>query len=247
MQLIFNKLKNINSKMSDENIKRVVKKNNTKKMSIKVSTEDKEVPPSNDANKDKKDKSKDNKANSNIKSSSKKEANKPTLAELEENTKKMEKEFSDIKGQLKSEESKTLEEVGSLNKQLEQLNKNQINVCKNNKILLNKLRKMDSEVSKKYDDKFKMSKILENKKARGYNRDINMKIKSNENEKINIQKDIKYNQDEINRLSELLKEMKDGGLLAEEYKELQKNISQIQKEVDELNLIKFIHKSCIKN
>ena len=61
-----------NTKMSDENSKRVVKKNNTKKMSIKVSTEDKEVPPSNDANKDKKDKSKDNKANSNIKSSSKK-------------------------------------------------------------------------------------------------------------------------------------------------------------------------------
>jgi len=55
---------------------------------------------------------------------------------------------------------------------------------------LNKLRKMDSEASKKYDDKFKMSKILENKKARSYNRDINMKIKSNENEKINIQKDI---------------------------------------------------------
>ena len=54
-------------------------------------------------------KSKDNKANSNIKSSSKKETNEPTLAELEENTKKMEKEFSDIKGQLKSEESKTLE------------------------------------------------------------------------------------------------------------------------------------------
>ena len=64
---------------------------------------------------------------------------------------------------------------------------------------------MDSEASKKYDDKFKMSKILENKKARSYNRDINMKIKSNENEKINIQKDIKYNQDEINRLSGLLK------------------------------------------
>ena len=250
MQLIFNKLKNINSKMSDENSKRVVKKNNTKKMSIKVSTEDKEVPPSNDANKDKKDKSKDNKANSNIKSSPKKETNEPTLAELEENTKKMEKEFSDIKGQLKSEENKTLEEVGSLNKQLEQLNKNQINVCKDNKTLLNKLRKMDSDVSKKYDDKFKMSKILENKKARSYNRDINMKIKSNENEKINIQKDIKYNQDEINRLSGLLKMKEiggDGGQLAEEYKELEKNISQIQKEVDELNLIKFIHKSCSKN
>ena len=85
----------------------------------------------------------------------------------------MEKEFSDIKGQLKSEESKTLEEVGSLNKQLEQLNKNQINVCKNNKLLLNKLRKMDSEVSKKYDDKFKMSKILENK----YIININIYIK----------------------------------------------------------------------
>ena len=51
--------------------------------------------------------------------------------------------------------------------------------------------------SKKYDDKFKMSKILENKKARGYNRDINMKIKSNENEKRNIQKYIKYNKEEI--------------------------------------------------
>ena len=236
--------------MSDTN-RRIVKINDIKRINNKVSTEDKATPPNNYSNEDKENKNKYGQISSNINPSSKEKMSEQTLQELEESNKKMEKEYNDMKDQLKSEENKTLEEVGSLNKQLEQLDKDQINVCKHNKILLNKLRKMDSEVSKKYDDKFKMSKILENKKARSYNRDINMKIKSNENEKINIQKDIKYNQDEINRLSELLKEMKeiggDGGLLAEDYKELQKNISQIQKEVDELNLIKFIHKSCSKN
>jgi len=110
---------------------------------------------------------------------------------------------------------------------------------------------MYTEVSKKYGDKFKMSKILENQKALAYKKDINMKIKLNENVKITIQKDIEYNKDEIDRLSQMLQELTEvggeEGLLAEVFGELQKDISKIQKEINNLNLIKYAHESCIKN
>ena len=55
--------------MSEETNKRVVKKTNTKKMSIKVSTEDKEVPPNNNLDKNKNDQSKNEKSNTNAESS----------------------------------------------------------------------------------------------------------------------------------------------------------------------------------
>ena len=52
--------------MSDESNKRVVKKTNTKKMSIKVSTEDKETPSVNNLNKDKNNASKNTKSDSQV-------------------------------------------------------------------------------------------------------------------------------------------------------------------------------------
>ena len=236
--------------MSDTN-RRIVKINDIKRINNKVSTEDKATPPNNYSNEDKEDKIMYGQIRLNIQPSSKKEMSEQALQKLEENTKKMEKEYNDMKDQLKSEESKTLEQVGSLNKQLEQLNQNQLNILKYNKTLLNKLRKMYTEVSKKYGDKFKMSKILENQKALAYKKDINMKIKFNENVKITIQKDIEYNKDEIDRLSQMIQELTEvggeEGLLAEVVRELQKDISKIQKEINNLNLIKYAHESCIKN
>ena len=116
--------------MSDTN-RRIVKINDIKRINNKVSTEDKATPPNNDSNEDKEDKIMYGQIRLNIQPSSKKETSEQALQKLEENTKKMEKEYNDMKDQLKSEENKTLEEVGSLNKQLEQLNQNQLNYKKN--------------------------------------------------------------------------------------------------------------------
>ena len=81
-----------------------------------------------------------------------------------------------------------------MNEQLEALNKELTNVSKKNKSLMNKLKKMEKEVTSKFTEKFKVSKVVENQKSKAYNKDINIEIKSLENETNNVQKDIKYNQ-----------------------------------------------------
>ena len=154
-----------------------------------------------------------------------------------------------MKEELKSEEQKTVDEIDSLNKELEDLSKTKNNVCNKNKTLMNRLKKMEGEISEKFKDKFKISKVIEKQKYNIYNRDINTEIKSKENEKNNVQKDIKYNQREIDRLNKILEDNNEteGGKLEDQYIELKKDIEQIQKELNELNQIKFEHKSCSKN
>ena len=231
--------------MSEETNKRVVKKTNTKKMNIKVSTEDKEVPPNNNLDKNKNDQSKNEKSNTNAESSE------TSLNQLKEKSQNLEKELGNINDELKSEEEKTRNDLSSMNEQLEALNKELTNVSKKNKSLMNKLKKMEKDVSSKFAEKFKVSKVIENQKSKAYNKDINIEIKSLENETSNVQKDIKYNQKEIDRLNKIMEENKEGGegegKLEEQYNELKKNIAEIQKEINVLNTIKFNHKNCTKN
>ena len=72
--------------------------------------------------------------------------------------------------------------------QIEKLNKSQTKESNQNKTLLNKLKKLEGEVSKKFQDKFKVSKVIEKQKAIIQERDINKEIKSKENETKNVQK-----------------------------------------------------------
>lgn len=231
--------------MSEETNKRVVKKTNTKKMSIKVSTEDKEVPSTNNLDKNKNDQSKNEKSITNAENSE------TSLNQLKEKSQNMEIELGNINNELKSEEEKTRNDLGSMNEQLEALNKELTNVSKKNKSLMNKLKKMEKEVTSKFTEKFKASKVVENQKSKAYNKDINIEIKSLENETNNVQKDIKYNQKEIDRLNKIMEDNKEGGegegKLQEQYNELKKNITEIQKEINKLNTIKFNHKNCTKN
>ena len=217
--------------MSEETNKRVVKKTNTKKMNIKVSTEDKDAPNNNNLEKNKNAQSKTEKSNINAENSE------TSLSQLKEKNQNLEIELGNINDELKSEEEKTRNELGSVNEQIEALNKELTNVSKKNKSLMNKLKMMEKEVSSKFDEKFKVSKVIENQKAKTNNKDINIEIKSLENEKGNVQKDIKYNQKEIDRLNKIMEENKEGegeGKLEEQYNE-------------DLNEIKFNHKNCTKN
>ena len=229
--------------MSEGDNKRVVKKGNTKKMNIKVSTEDKETPVNNELNKEKKTNS------NNSKSPKKEEKTEMNLTQLIENNQNLENELINVKEELKNEEEVTLNEISPLNEEIENLNKLRNNVCNQNKTLMNRLKKMEEEITKKYNDKFKVSKIIEKQKYNIYNRDINTEIKSKENEKNNVQKDIKYNKKEIDRLNKILEQnnSQDGDKLKEQYIELKNDIQQIQKELDDLNKIKFEHKNCSKN
>ena len=234
--------------MSDENNKRVVKKTNTKKMSIKVSTEDKETPSVNNLNKDK------NKVTKNTKTDSQETEKEIDLetrySQLLETNKNLEAEIQNMKDELKSELERTMTEVGSLNNKLDTLTKEEVNVCNENKSLLSKLKKMDKEISTKFVEKFKMSKFVENQKNANNIKDKNNGVKSLENEKNNVQKDIKINQRDIDRLNKILEDTKEGeeGMKLEtEYNELKKKLEEIQKEVNKLNLIKLHHQNCPKD
>ena len=232
--------------MSESNNKRVVKKTKTKKMNIKVSTEDKDSPMPNNLNADKNTKTKGSK--SDIKEEQE-ETLEQKVANLLENNQNLENELGSVKDQLKTEEEDGIKNIGSLNEKIDKLNKSQAKESKVNKNLLNKLKKLEEEVSKKFQDKFKISRVIEKQKSIAQERDINIEIKSKENEKNNVQKDININKKEIERLNRILEDNQEGGekKLDQQYNELKEKIEKLQKEVDDLNIIKFQHKYCSKN
>ena len=229
--------------MSEGSNKRVVKKTKVNKMSIKVSTEDKDEPLGKNLNKD------NTKSNSKGKYTVQNGIPEMTLTRLLEDNQNLEIELENIKEELKSEKNKTISDLESLNKELEVLNKTQNNVCTKNKSILNKLKEIQKDVDVKFSEKFKISKVIENKRSNLYNKNINIEIKSKENEQNNVQKDIKINQKEIERLQKILDENKekDGSKVEENYKEVKENMENLQKEINDLNQIKLEHKNCTKN
>ena len=229
--------------MSEGSNKRVVKKTKANKMSIKVSTEDKEEPLDKDLNKDK------IKSNSKGKYTVQNGIPEMTLTRLLEDNQNLEIELENIKEELISEKNKTISDLESLNKELEVLNKTQNNVCTKNKSILNKLKEIQKDIDVKFTEKFKLSKVIENKRSNLYNKNINIEIKSKENEQNNVQKDIKINQKEIERLQKILDENKEneGSKVEENYKVVKENMENLQKEINDLNQIKLEHKNCTKN
>ena len=229
--------------MSEGSNKRLVKKSNTSKMNIKISTEDKETPSSN------KIKNRNTKTIIMPKSTIPEESPETSLSKLLENNQNLQNELEKIKGDLQSEKEKSIIDIDSINKELEELNRTQNNVCKKNKVLMSKLKKIEERVNKQFDDKFKLSKVIENQHFNIYNKDIKSEILSKESEKNNVQKDIKINQKEIDRLNKIIEEnnQEEGGKLEEQYKGLEQDIEKIQKEVNDLNQLKLEHKSCSKN
>ena len=229
--------------MSEGSNKRVVKKTKANKMSIKVSTEDKDEPLGKDLNKDK------IKSNSKGKYSVQNGIPEMTLTRLLEDNQNLEIELENIKEELQSEKNKTISDLESLNKELEVLNKTQNNVCTKNKSILNKLKEIQKDIDVKFTEKFKLSKVIENKRSNLYNKNINIEIKSKENEQNNVQKDIKINQKEIERMQKILDENKEkeGSKVEENYKVVKENMENLQKEINDLNQIKLEHKNCTKN
>ena len=229
--------------MSEGSNKRVVKKTKANKMSIKVSTEDKDEPLGKDLNKDK------IKSNSKGKYTVQNGIPEMTLTRLLEDNQNLEIELENIKEELQSEKNKTISDLESLNKELEVLNKTQNNVCTKNKSILNKLKEIQKDIDVKFTEKFKLSKVIENKRSNLYNKNINIEIKSKENEQNNVQKDIKINQKEIERMQKILDENKEkeGSKVEENYKVVKENMENLQKEINDLNQIKLEHKNCTKN
>ena len=244
--------------MAEGENKRFVKKaKNSDTMNIKVSTQDKDLlKPDKEINlnisaKKKKDSSKSifNK-NKTIKEekSGKIDDIETRICKLIESNYLYKKEIDSIKSDIKIKSENELSEILLLNKQLSALEKEQINLYNENKSLLTNLKKMEEQVTNKFNDKFKISKVIKRQKQNEVKVDLNKEIKIKEKLKINIEKTIKYNKKDIKILNKLLEENKEGKEqeLNNELKELNDKINLIQKEIGELNKIKLEHKLCQK-
>ena len=238
--------------MSKGENKRTVKKSkNSDILNIKVSTADKDML------------SADNKINIKIAGENKnaKTSNLKTIKEeddkniqnriskLIESNKKSQQELDSIMKTIQKKSEKGLSDILSLNAQLSELEKKHSEVSNTNKKLLSKLKELENDVNKRFDNKFNISKVIKNQKKLENKVNIENEIKNKDKQKEIVEKDIKYNKKEIKRLNQLIEKNKEGTeqKLTEELKEINDNITKIEKEIKELNIIKSKHKSCKKN
>ena len=227
----------------------VKKSKNADTLNIKVSTADKDIL------------SKDNEINIKISGQNKNSKTlKPIkeeddknienrISKLIENNKKSQEELDSIMEAIKENSEKGLSEILSLNSQLSELDKNHNEVSNINKKLLSKLKDLEDEVAKRFENKFKLSKVIKNQKKMENQINLEAEIKNKDKQKENVEKDIKYNKKEIKRLNKLLKKNEEGNeqKLSDELKKIQDNIIKIEKEIKELNKVKLEHKLCKKN
>ena len=246
--------------MSEGKNRRMVKKSkNSDTMNIKVSTRDKDLL------------SKDNEININIDGQQQKKGKKGNLSanktikevkeekeidddietrisKLKEKNKKCQKEIDSLNSQIKMNDEKQLAEILSLNKTISELDKTHNNISNINTNLLTKLKDLENQVSKKFEEKFKLAKIIERQKKMDNKRDINIEIKCKEIQKQHMEKYVENNQKQIKRLDKLLKANKPGKdkELDNELKSINEEIDKLQQEVDNLKKIEKEHESCKK-
>ena len=105
---------------------------------------------------------------------------------------------------------------------------------------------MEEQVTNKFkfNEKFKISKIIKRQKQNEIKIDLNKELKMKEKIKINIEKTIKYNKKDIKILNNLLEENIEGKEqeLSNNLKELNDKIKLVEKDIEELNKIKLNHK-----
>ena len=248
--------------MSEGQNKRIVKKaKNSDTMNIKVSTRDKDILSKDNEinlNIDGKNKNNTNKKESNSKKLKKEEGKKENLdiekriSKLMEENEELETELDSIKSTLKLKSEEELSQILKLNKDLSELEKDQINISKENQTLLKKLKNMENEVSKRFENKFKLSKVIQRQKniEKENKRDLNKEIKVKEKENINIQKFIKIYKKDIKMIDKLLEDNKKEGnenQLNDELKVINDKINLLEKEIEGLKKIKSEHRLCQKN
>jgi hypothetical protein len=236
--------------MAEGENKRMVKKiKNDNRTNIKVSTQDKTLL------------SKDNNVNINIDGQTKNKKNNilkndtetkedtidVRISKLIEKNKQSQIEVDTIKTNIREQSEKELADLLSLNKQISDLEKEQIKASNENRKLLAKFKEMEEEVSNRFDNKFKISKLFKSQKNNENIRNLDNEIKAKEKQKTIVQKDIKYEKKEIKKLENLLEKEGDEQKLKEELKEINENIKKIKIEIEELKKIKMEHKICQKN
>ena len=223
--------------MTEGENKRMVKKTkNDNRMNIKVSTQDKTIL------------LKDNNVNINIDGKTKEPID-VRISKLIEKNKQSQIEIDTKKAELKEKAEKEIAQILELNGKITTLEKEQVNKYNENRNLLSKLKGIEEEVTKKFSGKFKLTKVFDRQKKNANFRNFDIEIKSKEKQKEIVQKDIKYEKKQIEKLNKLLEKNKDVNeqKLNEELNEINEKIKIMKKEIEKLKRIKMVHKICKNN
>ncbi len=230
--------------MSNENgtNKRTVKKTNkgNKTVNIKVSTQDiDEI----------------SKINNTIDTSNdKKKTNKIRYLSREDDedvdvftkTKNLEKQLKYLKLEMNNTAKEEFQTIESLNQTLSELEKKQSEVNKENVKLLTKFKGIEKEVSTKFDNKFKLAKIVTKEKEKATEQTLGVQIKARTQQVNTMQKNIDRSKKEMKVIEKKLKQSGEGGKLNQELININKQIEDFQKDIIVLKEIEIEHLRCEK-
>ena len=212
--------------------KRLVQKKNkaVKTANIKVSTEDKDLI------------STKNKSNEKSSNKNKTSIGKNDITDIFQQTKDLEDKLNILKADKERSEGEDFEKIKILNNSISLLDKKHKNLYKTNYSLLSKLKDMQNNLTKEFDNKFKMSKILSKQKKLDNESNLNIQIKAKEME-IQIEE---RRGEFIQKQYEKLEKMENDGDEKTLYDRLQELKSQIAEYENDINKLKEIEQSYSK-
>ena len=208
--------------------KRVVSKQNksVKTANIKVSTGDNGITSTNN-------KTTEKSPNKNKTSTGKNALTDKTDKNIFQQTKDLEDILKTLKAEKEKSENSQFGEIKNLNKSISQLNKKHKDLYKINYSLISKLKDMQNNFTKEFDNKFKMSKIVSKQKKAESESDLNIQIKAKEMEIQMAERKGEFIQQQYERLEKLENEGKEESLKLQ-LDDLKSQIEEHEKIVNDL-------------
>ena len=226
--------------MSDEkgNNKRTVKKTNkgNKTMNIKISTEDID------------DIYKNNNTIENTKTSKIRYlTHEDQDVDIFTKTKNLENELKSMKLEMNKTAREEFKKIEYLNNKISELDEKQNELKKENVKLLTQFKGIEKDVSKKFENKFKLAKIVAKEKEKANEQNLDVIIKARTQQVNTMQKNINREKKSIQVIEKKLKLSGKDVKLNEELLKLNNKINEFENEIKELNDIKDVHQNCEKD
>ena len=164
---------------------------------------------------------------------------------LEENL-KLEEELNNLKNQYESQKDSNIKEIKKVNEEINQKNKEMINLGKKNKKLITELKEIDKNLNEKYS-KFIDKQLIKKRKDPLNKKPINERdINAKEQQIKNVKKFIDVYKKEKEKYENLEKEINNGleSNKNDENEELKQKLTNVTEEIKELVKISSQHKAC---
>jgi chromosome segregation ATPase len=161
-------------------------------------------------------------------------------------TKNLERQLNSLKIEMNKKAAKEFKKIESLNQQLSELENQQDGLTKENIKLLTKLKGIEKEVANKFENKFKISKIISKEREKANENSLLNQIKARDQQTNTMKKNIKREEKAMKVIKKKLKLAGEEKNLNEELLSLNDKISTFEKEIEKLNEMIEVHQNCEK-